>query len=369
MVVAALASTACQGAPAPGEPPPVEVKVTPVAQRDTAVSVELVGDVRGSQEVDVRARVGGVVTKKHFRDGSYVEEGRALFTIDPRSFIAARADARARLAGAEANLSQAQQEVERYRPLVAANAIPKQTYDTAVTTAQQSGAQVEALKAAVTQADLSLEYATVRAPLSGRIGEAQVFEGALVLAGQTLLATISRDDPAWVYFSISENDLIALTRRHLEEGQARPRSVTVTLSDGTPYPHEGRINFADRAVDPRTGTFTLRAEFSNPKRVLRPGMFVRARISVDRIPGALLVPDLAVQEQLGRHFVIVVGAGDKAEQRAVTLGPRVEGAWVIEKGLTAGERVVVEGLQKARPGTPLKPTLVAAPAAVATGPG
>lgn len=362
--VAGGSTAGCRGARTAIDAPAVEVRVAPVVQRDAAVSVELVGDVRGSQQVDVRARVGGVVTRKHFQDGSLVEEGQALFTIDPRSFIAARADARARLAEAEANFTQAEQEVERYRPLVAANAIPKQTYDTAVTAAEQSGARVEALKAALTQADLSLEYATVRAPLSGHIGEAQVFEGALVLEGQTLLATVSRDDPAWVYFSISENDLLASTRRYLE-GRARPRSATITLSDGTPYPHEGRLNFADRAVDPRTGTFTLRTEFPNPQRVLQPGMFVRTRIVIDEVPGALLVPDRAVQEQLGRHFAIVVGAGDKAEQRAVTLGPRVGNDWVVEKGLAAGERVVVEGLQKARPGTLLKllPTAAAEPAA------
>jgi membrane fusion protein, multidrug efflux system len=359
LLVACALCVACGTPPPPAEPPPVEVKVMLVVQRDTAVSVERVGDVRGSQEVDVRARVGGVVMKKHFTDGTYVKEGQVLFTIDPREFLAARADARARLAEAQANLAQANQEVERYRPLVEANAIPKQTYDTAVTTAQQSSARVDALEAAVTQADLSVEYATVRAPLSGHIGEAQVFEGALVLAGQTLLATISRDDPAWVYFSISETALLEAERRFLE-GLARPRSARTTLSDGTPYPHEGRINFADRAVDPRTGTMTLRAEFPNPDRVLKPGMFVRTRVVAETIPNALLVPDVAVQEQLGRNFVIVVGEGDKAEQRAVTLGPRVEGQWVIEKGLSAGERVVVEGLQKARPGTPLKPTIVTA---------
>jgi membrane fusion protein (multidrug efflux system) len=346
----------------------VEVKVVSILQRDTTVSVDLVGDVRGSQQVDVRARVGGVIVKKSFTDGTYVQEGQVLFTIDPREFLAARADARARHAEALANLAQANQEVERYRPLVEANAIPKQTYDTAVTTAQQSSARVDALEAAVTQADLSLEYATVRAPLSGHIGEAQVFEGALVLPGQTLLATVSRDDPAWVYFSISENFLIEVMRRQLEGGRSQSRTATLTLSDGSAYSPQGLINFADRAVDPRTGTMTFRAEFPNPDRVLQPGMFVRTRVIANTIPSALLVPDVAVQEQLGRNFVIVVGKGDQAEQRAVTLGPRVGNEWVVEKGLSAGERVVVEGLQKTHPGTQLKPTsAVAAPKASAPG--
>lgn len=358
LAAGALLAVGCNRTPPPAPTQPVDVKVTPIARRDAVVLVERVGDVRGSQQVDVRSRVSGVIVKKHFKDGSFVKEGDVLFTVDPREFLAVRADARARLAEAQANLAQANQEVERYRPLVEANAIPKQTYDNAVTTAQQSAARVEALRASVTQADLSLEYSTVRAPLSGHIGEAQVFEGALIQAGQTVLATVSRDDPAWVYFSISENALIELTRRELEQGEEQSRAATITLSDGTRYPHGGRLNFADRAVDPNTGTITLRAEFPNPERVLQPGMFVRTRMISETIPNALLVPDVAVQEQLGRNFVIVVGDGNKAEQRAVTLGARVENHWVVEKGLAAGERVVVEGLQKARPGTPLKPSIV-----------
>jgi membrane fusion protein (multidrug efflux system) len=332
------------------------------------VSIELVGDVRGSQQVDVRARVGGVITKKRFSDGAFVTEGQVLFTIDPREFLASRADARARLAEAQASLAQANQEVERYRPLVDANAIPKRTYDTAVTAAQQSAARVEALAAVVQQAELSLEYATVTAPLSGHIGEAQVFEGALVLPGQTLLATISRDDPAWVYFSPSENVLLDVERRVLQGGQAPPHTATMTLSDGTPYRHEGRINFSDGAVDPRTGTLTVRAEFPNPNRVLRPGMFVRTRVVTETRSRALLVPDVAVQEQLGRLFVMVVGDGDIAEQRAVTLGPRVKDQWVIEKGLSTGERVIVEGLPKVRAGTRVQPTAATAAASSARQP-
>lgn len=358
---------ACKGAPPPA-PPPVEVKVALVAKGDAVVTEDLAGDVRASQQVNIRARVGGVILKKHFIDGSRVEEGQVLFSIDPLELLAARADARARLAEAQANLAQANQEVERYRPLVDANAIPRQTYDTAVTTAQQSSARVDALKAVLTQAELSLGYTTVRSPLSGRIGEAQVSEGTLIAAGQTVLAIVSREDPAWIYFSISENTLLDLARRYLK-GAAQPRHVTLTLSDGSRYPEEGHVNFADRAVDPRTGTITLRAEFPNPQRVLQPGMFVRARIVMETLSGALLVPDLAVQDQLGRKFVMVVGQGDRAEQRPVTLGPRIDDRWVVEKGLTEGERVVVEGLQKARPGTPLSPIpyAAAAPAPAAGG--
>jgi membrane fusion protein (multidrug efflux system) len=247
--------------------------------------------------------------------------------------------------------------VARYEPLLADEAIARQVYDNAVATARQAQAQVEASRAALQEAELGLEYAEVRAPLHGRIGAAQVFPGGLVTAGQTELATISADDPAWVYFTISEAELLSFERRTggREIAADDPlRTVQLVLSDGSIYPRPGRINFGDRALDATTGTYKLRAEFPNPDHTLLPGLFARVRATGSTLDNALIVPDRAVQEQLGRYFLTIVGEGDKAEMRPVTLGQRFGNRQVIVGGLQAGDRVVVEGIQKARPGAPLK---------------
>jgi membrane fusion protein (multidrug efflux system) len=327
----------------PKAPPPLPVKVMQVIQRDTAVSKDLVGEVRGSQEVELMARVSGILMRKNFKEGALVKKGDLLFTIDPREY-------RAQAASAEAAASRAQLDVERYRPLVAENAISRQVYDNAVAVAKQTRAQADA-------ANLGLEYADVRAPFDGRIGDADVFEGGLVTAGQTVLATISNANPVWVYFSVSENDVLDFNRRLSEKSISLEdvRTVRLTLSDGTLYPLEGKINFSDRALDTRTGTYRLRAEFGNPDNILLPGMFARVQVTGSKLGQALLVPERAVIQQLGSYFVIVVGADGKAVQKPIKPGPRIGALWVVDSGLTADDTVVVEGVQKARPGTVLKP--------------
>ena len=357
-VAGALVLGGCSRQPAGGMPQlPVEVKAVTVEPSSTIMYADKVGEVRGSQEVDLRARVGGVLLQQHFVDGSLVEKGQLLFTIDAREFRAQVASARARVASAEANLYRARQDVARYEPLLADEAISRQVYDNAVAAAQQAQAEVEASRAALQEAQLGVEYAEVRAPLHGRIGVAQVFPGGLVTAGQTLLATLSSDDPAWVYFSISEAELLDFEKRNgnqpLAADDARLK-VRLILSDGNEYPLPGRINFGDRALDPTTGTYKLRAEFPNPEHKLMPGLFARVRATGAKLDNALVVPDRAVQEQLGRFFLTVVGEGDKAELRPVTLGPRFGNRQVIASGLAAGDRVVAEGIQKARPGAQLK---------------
>jgi membrane fusion protein (multidrug efflux system) len=362
MILLATVATGCarqQDAAPPA--PPVEVKAVTVQPSATETYADKVGEVRGSQEVDLRARVSGILLATHFQDGSLVKEGQLLFSIDAREFRAQVASAQARLASAEANLSRARQDVERYRPLLAEEAIARQVYDNAVATQRQAEAEVSASRAALEETRLGLDYAEVRAPLTGRIGAAQAFPGSLVTAGQTVLATLSSDDPAWVYFTISEAELLDFERRTggMETAADDPlRVVTLILSDGSVYPLPGRINFSDRALDPTMGTYSLRAEFPNPDHRLLPGLFARVRGTSGRLENALVVPDRAVQEQLGRGVLTVVGEDGKAELRPVELGERFGNRQVINSGLAAGDRVVVEGLQKARPGTPLKVTPV-----------
>jgi membrane fusion protein (multidrug efflux system) len=352
-----LAQGACGQKPAGPPQIPVEVKAITVQPSSTVTYADKVGEVHGSKEVDLRARVSGVLQQTHFDDGTLVKEGQLLFSIDAREFRAQVASARASVASAEANRYRARQDVARYEPLLADEAISRQVYDNAVATERQAAASVEASRAALQEAELGLDYSELRAPLSGRIGAAQVFPGSLVTAGQTVLATLSSDDPAWVYFSISEAELLDYERRSQGREPAPDdpvRQVQLILSDGSVYPLRGRINFGDRAIDPTTGTYQLRAEFPNPDHKLLPGLFARVRATGGELRDALIVPDRAVQEQLGRHFVTVAAEGDKAEMRPIVLGPRFGNRQVVASGLRPGDRVVVEGIQKARPGTPLK---------------
>ena len=358
-----LSLAACGKKPNAEAGGPVEVRAIRIESGPAQLFADKVGEVRGSQEVDLRARVSGVLLKQQFVDGSIVKEDQPLFSIDAREYRAQLANMQAQLASAKASLARAQQDVDRYAPLLEENAISRQVYESAVAAAKQARAQVDASQAAIDESKLAVDFATVRAPFTGRIGDAKVFEGALISAGVTSLATIHKDDPAWVYFSVSEAELLGEQRRF---GDAPPapdaqvRKVRLQLSDGSIYPQEGRINFVATALDPTTGTYALRAEFANPDHVLMPGLFARIRVSADTREDAILVPDRAVQQQLDRFFVTVAGADDKAEMRAVVPGPRLGNQWIIADGLKVGDRVVVEGIQKARPGAPLKVTLVSA---------
>ena len=317
-------------------PPPVDVKVIIVgngADRDLPRPGRRGARLAGGRDPRARQRHSDRQAFRRRRDG---RRGQLLYTIDAREYRAQVATAEANLASAEANLARARQDVERYEPLLAENAISQQVYDNAVAAAKEAEAQVRASRAAITEARLGVEYAEVRAPMTGRIGASQVFEGALITAGQTLLATISDDDPAWVYFSLSESELLDYMRRY---GATEPaadsvqRYVHLTLSDGTHYPHPGRISFTDRALDPTTGTYTLRAEFPNPNHAAGARDCSLASASRPRSARrAIVVPDRAVQQQLGRYFVTAVGDGDVAEARPVTLGPRVGNKWVVDEG-------------------------------------
>jgi membrane fusion protein (multidrug efflux system) len=367
-----LTLAACSKAPtaAPANLP--EVSVFTVQSGATELSTDIVSEVRAYREVELRPRVSGVVTHIDFAPGQKVKEGDRLFRIDPRAFEEGVINARANLAEAEANLVRIQQDIARYKPLLPDNAIPRQVYDQAVATEKQLRAVVTSRRAGLATAELERGYTDVRSPITGRIGLQRVEVGGLASAGQTVLATVSTLDPVAVYFNVSERDYLAFARRQQaarEAGKAPvERPIQLLLPDGSVHPSPGTLDFTDRALTSGTGTLAVRAIFANPDQLLRPGMNARVRIVYDVAQDALLVPQRAVTELLGRYFLTVVGEGDKVEQRPVTPGPRIGDQWLIESGLKAGDRVVVDGLQSARPGTVVVPRPYAADAAAAAAP-
>ena len=371
--IAVLAATLVLGgcgkkAAAPPPPATPEVGVLKVEARATPLSVEIVGDIRAFREVELRPRVSGVIEKQMFRPGQMVREGEPLFLIDPRSLDSAVADAQARLIEAEAGLQRASEDVARYKPLLVDDAIPRQTYEQAVAAEKQAASLVESRREGVNRARIDRGFAEVRAPVNGQIGLQKVEVGGLASAGQTVLATVSSLDPVVVYFSVAETEYLAYARRFqaaARSGRLVSRPVELLLSDGSLYTHPGKFDFADRAVNPQTGTLTLRAVFPNTEQLLRPGMTGRVRVTYDVAENAILIPQKAVTEMLGKQFVSVVGADAKVEQRAVKTGDRIGEQWLIEEGLKPGDTVVVEGVQKARPGSTVKPVPLGAPAAPA----
>jgi len=362
VVIAAFAITGCGTPPAPPAPPPPEVQIAQVLQRDVPVYTEAIGQTRGSQEIDVRARVAGMLQTVDFQEGSYVRKGQLLYTIDPREYEANVEQAKGNLARAVADQARYDQDVARYKPLVDQMAIPRQTYETAIAQAEAAKAGVEAAQAAVARAELDVEYTKVYSPTNGIVGKTEIQPGNLVGRGEsTLLTRISRVEPIHVRFSISERDYLALVRRR-QQGEAgpatEPDAFELILADGSLYPHRGRLAFTDRLVDPSTGTLLVDVAFPNPDRIIRPGQYGRVRIAIDTERNAILVPQKAVQELQATYSVAVVQNDNTVEIRQVTTGPRVGDLWVIREGLHAGDRVVVEGLQKVRPGVTVNPTVV-----------
>jgi membrane fusion protein (multidrug efflux system) len=341
--------------------PPAEVSVTEVKAERVNRTTELPGRINPMREAQVRARATGILLKRLFEEGSNVKEGQVLFEIDPLPLEAALASAKASQARAEASLKEAKANVDRYKELVKINAISKQVYDQAVATLGQNEAELLAAKAAVQTAELNLGYAKVTAPISGRIGKALVTEGALVSATQsTPLAEIRQLDPVYFDFTQSTTELLRL-RREMEKGtlqsvapgQAR---VKLILEDGTVYRHEGKMLFSDVSVDPTTGMITLRAEIPNPENLLLPGMFARAQIVEAVNENALTIPQRTVTRgAAGVSTVLVVDDQNKVEVRTIEVDRIVGDKVVVAKGLKAGERVLVEGSQKAPPGSVVKP--------------
>ena len=361
-LAAASLAAACAKKEAPPPAPP-KVSVAPVIQRDVPVFVEAIGQTRGSTEIEVRARVEGYLESVDFKEGSYVKKGQLLYTIDPRPLQASVAQAKGVQAQAEAQLARAKQDVMRYEPLVAKNAISRQEYETAVQVQRAAEASVEAARAGTQHADIDLSYTRVTAPAAGVVGRTEVYPGTLVGRGQsTLLTHISQVDTIHVRVSVPERDFIEMNRRGEERRRAGVTAASgrfeLVLSDGSTHPEKGDLVFVDRAVDAQTGTMLVEVAFPNPGGVVRPGQYARVRVAIDEKKGALLVPQRAVSELQGIYNVAVVKPDDTVDLRMVKPAERIGNLWVIDQGLQAGDRIVVEGVQKVRAG--LKVTPVAA---------
>ncbi|MDQ3060847.1 MAG: efflux RND transporter periplasmic adaptor subunit [Pseudomonadota bacterium] len=379
-------------APAPGAggggaPPPPQVGVVTVAPGDVGLVTELPGRLEASRVAQVRARAAGILQKRLFREGSDVKAGQPLFTIDAAPYAAAVASAKAGQARAEANLAQATALAERYKPLVEANAISKQEYANAVAAQKQAAADVAVGRANVQTASITLGYASVTAPISGRIGRSLVTEGALVGQGDaTQLAVIQQINPVYVNFTQSASEVMKL-RAALQSGQFKrasgdqAASVRVVLEDGSEYERPGRLLFSDLTVDATTGQVTLRAEVPNPDGQLLPGLYVRVRLEQAQATNAITLPQQAVTRTAQGDTVMVVGSDGKVAPRTIKIGSAKGAQWVVLEGLKAGEQVMVDGFQKLQmmpPGTPVKavpwqpagspatPAAAAAPAADAS---
>lgn len=355
----------------PGEPPappPVEVVVAPVEQRDVPLVSEWLGTTEGQVDAEIRARVAGIVLTRRYQEGTLVREGDLLFQIDPRPYRAAYDQARGELARAEAALGKSELDVARYTPLVAEGAVSRQELDNALQARDAGRASVESARAAVEAARLDLDFTEVKSPISGIAGVANAQVGDLVgPADANPLTRVSQVDPIRVAFPVGEREYLKFANRFreaAEEKQFRDRSggLELVLTDGSVWPHRGRGLPAGLGVDPKTGTILARGEFPNPDQVLRPGLYARVRVVTEEIPGALVIPQRAVAEIQGTYQVAVVGADDKVSMRVVEPGPRFGSGWVITKGLSAGERVVIEGIQKVRDGVQVAPRTAADPA-------
>jgi len=352
-----------------GQGPP-EVGVVTLRAAAVTLTTELSGRTSPFETSDVRPQVGGIIIARPFVEGTNVRLGQVLYRIDPAPFRAAYDQATAQLASAQANLVTAQLKAQRYGELVKINGVSRQDYDDAEATFKQGEAQVRQLRAAAQSARINLGYATITAPISGRVGPSTVTKGALVAPSQAAaLTTIQRLDPIYVDVTQSAADLLRL-RRALASGQLTggPKSVPVRLKldDGSDYPLAGRLQFTDVTVDQTTGAVTLRALFPNPEGVLLPGMFVRAQVAEGIDPTALLAPQQGVsRDERGRPTALVVGADGKAQLRALQLGQAVGDQWLILSGLAPGDRLIVEGLLRVRPGQAVR--AVAAGTAAAAG--
>ena len=337
-----------------------EVAVIIVQPERVSITAELAGRASAFLVAEVRPQVSGIIQKRLFNEGGDVKAGDLLYQIDPAFYEAAYAGAKATLARAEANLLPVRLKAERYKDLVAIEAVSRQNYDDIAAALKQSEAEIEIARAAVETARINLAYTGITAPISGRIGKSSVTIGALATAYQPMaLATIQQLDPVYVDVPQSTAELLRLRQRmadgRLTHDGKNQKKVKLIMEDGTPYPLEGTLQFQDVTVDPTTGSVILRAVFPNPESVLLPGMFVRAAITEGVQEQALLVPQQGVaRNPKGEATALVVDAEDKVQQRMLTLDRAMGNKWLVSSGLNPGDRVIVEGVQKVRPGASVK---------------
>ena len=360
------------GAAAGAKMPPPEVGVITTTTQPVALQTELPARAEPVRVAQVRARVNGVVLKRNFTEGSLVKQGQSLYQIDPEPYQAQASSAQAALGRAQANLTQASATASRYKPLVEANAISKQEYTNAVAAQKQAEADVASARAQVKIAQISVGYANVNAPISGRIGRALVTEGALVSAAEaTQLAVIQQTDKMFLNITQSATELQRL-RKQAGGNSGGSVPVSVLLDDGSELPTKGRLLFSDVTVDPTTGQVNLRAEVPNTDNALLPGQYVRVRLSQASVPNGILVPQQAVTRGGAQgDTLMVVGADNKPTPRTVKIGSQQGSNWVVLDGLKAGERVIVDGFQKLQmmpPGTPVKAVPWTAPHAEGAAP-
>ena len=348
---------------------PPEVGIITIQPQRTVLTTELPGRVAPHLVAEVRPQVGGIIQQRLFTEGSDVKAGQVLYQIDPATYRAAFASAKAALARAEANLAPARLREERFQDLVKIRAVSQQEYDDAHAAFLQAEAEVESAKAAMETARIDMDYTSVKAPISGRIGRSTVTTGALVTANQAAaLATIQQLDPVYVDITQSTADLLRLKQSLasgvLKNGGATQAQVKLLLEDGTHYPQTGTLKFSEVTVEQSTGSVTLRNLFPNPEQLLLPGMFVRAVLEEGVNEQAILVPQRGVtRNPAGNAMVMVVGAEEKVEPRLVKAVRTVGDNWLISEGLKAGDRVILEGIQRARPGTVVKAVPFGAPPA------
>jgi membrane fusion protein (multidrug efflux system) len=356
----ALLLSAC-GKEQSGPPPPPEVGVFTLQPRNIAITDQLPGRTTAFRVAEVRPQVTGIVQRRLFTEGAEVKAGEQLFQIDAGAYRAALSSAEAALKRAEAQAVTAKLLEERYAPLIAANAVSKQENDEAIASRARAEADVAAAKAQVDSARINLVYTQLLSPINGRIGRALVTEGALVTSGQpAALATVQQLDPIYVDITQSSTELLRLQRQlangELVKNDKNEAEVALTLEDGTPYTERGRLKVSEVSVDPSTGSVTLRAVFPNPRRELLPGMFVRAQLTRGTRQAALLVPQRGVSHNSkGEATVVVVESDNKVAERVVTADRAIAGEWLITAGLKPGDRVVLDGLQKVKPGAVVKP--------------
>ena len=362
LAVVALAGCGPSGGQGHGGPgggmPPAEVTVLAVAAESLPVSYEYVGQTAGSREVEVRARVTGILLKRNFTEGTSVKKGQSLFSIDAAPFEAVVARAEADVAAAEARLDQAARNAARMKPLYAEKAVSQKENDDAISAEEIGAADVKAAKARLVEARLNLSYTKVEAPVSGVASRSLRSEGSLVGGPETLLTTVMQVDPIWVNFGIPDNEQAQLSKEVAAGRIKMPESgvfeVVLRLADGTVYEQAGKLNFSDVRVSPTTGTREARAELPNPGGRIRPGEFVRVILKGATRPDALTVPQRAVLEGPHGKFVYIVDEKGTAQPRPIEVGDWAGDAWIVNKGVQPGDKVIVEGLMRLGPGAPVR---------------